>query len=205
MLYFSLILIACGIFFIIYTAIIKIKNESGSVDKQFNDEKLTDNSDRKSDSRHNVQLDIEHTDMQKREEQSDLSENVEKQTGNSDAKYKDEKISDSFPVVLYEDSSNIIDYNKSESVIDTTLGKYKNIKRIGAGNVEILEDGINFRAGKKLFRFDYNRIADIKSGSNFFVLMIKGSDISRLFLYKKNSILGTKLKQVYNKYFTNVL
>ena len=107
-------------------------------------------------------------------------------------------------VLLYEDSSDIIDYENNNSIIDPGLSEYKKIKRIGEGTIELLKDGINFRTGKKLFRFDYHRVNDVKKGNNYFVLQMKGSNINRIFVFKNNTSLNSKLNQFYQTNSGNV-
>lgn len=101
--------------------------------------------------------------------------------------------------VLYEDSSNLIDYDMHDSIIDSSLKGYEKIKRLGEGYLEILENGINFKTGSRFFRFDFHMLADIKKGNNFLMLSMKGSDIFRLFLFKEGGPLISKLEQVYKR------
>jgi hypothetical protein len=224
MLYLSLILIAAGLFFIFYTLLIKSKQENGTsyskkVSCPVSSEKAADKisksgSDYKGKNR-SGRMNIFKNSASKPDildqdaSRDDLFEDAGKGTDNEvydiEDKFEDEKLSESSPVVMYEDASNIIDYNNNDSIIDSTLKEYKKIKRVGAGNLEFSEDGIYFRTGKKLFRFDFRRIADIKSGNNFIVLMMKGNNVLKLFLFKKNTLLSEKLKQVYYKYSANVL
>ncbi len=112
-----------------------------------------------------------------------------------------DKITDNnYSAVLYEDSSNIFDYEKNNSIIDSTLQEYQKIKRIGKGNVELKKDGINFTIEKKLFRYDFHRIDNIVSGNNYFSLFLKRSDVARLFIFDKNTSIGFQLKQMYNEH-----
>jgi hypothetical protein len=224
MLYLSLILIAAGLFFIFYTLLIKSKQENGtSYSKKVSGpvspkktadtisiselvEKGKDRSGRINISRKSASKpDILDQDVSRDDLFDDTGKGADNEVYDIEDKFEDEKMSESSPVVMYEDASNIIDYNNNDSIIDSTLKEYKKIKRVGAGNLEFSEDGIYFRTGTKLFRFDFRRITDIKSGNNFIVLMMKGNSVLKLFLFKKNTLLSEKLKQVYNKYSANVL
>ncbi|MBN2401090.1 MAG: hypothetical protein JXN64_01700 [Spirochaetes bacterium] len=233
MLYLSLILIATGIFFIIYTMLIKAKKDAGILySKKVSEsaspvinEKLQNRSkkiaekisksgsdfgQKKSTDRNFTPENISYkADDSENDSFEDNVKKVDNEIYNEvydiEEKFENNRMSEDFPVVMYEDSSNIIDYSNNDSIIDSTLREYKKIRRVGAGNLEISEDGVNFRAGKKLFRFDFRRIADIKSGNNFFVLLMKGSDVSKLFLFKKDTEVSEKLKKFYNKYSSNVL
>jgi hypothetical protein len=107
---------------------------------------------------------------------------------------------DSFQATLYEDSSNIIDYEKSENRIDPTLKEYRNIKRMGKGDIELAKEGINFYIGKKFFRFDYHRIRDLKIGERFIAIFLKGSDIVRVFVFDRDSGIQSNIKRSYQDY-----
>lgn len=107
---------------------------------------------------------------------------------------------ESFQATLYEDSSNIIDYERSENRIDPTLKEYRNIKRMGKGDIELAKDGINFYIGKKFFRFDYYRIRDLKIGERFIALFLKGSDVVRVFVFERDSGIQSDVKRSYQDY-----
>jgi hypothetical protein len=220
MLYLSLILIASGLFFIIYTLLIKAKKETETIYSKEASESISPKKvaekisksrlagEQKNQSGRVIQKFASDTNISR----DDVFEDDEKKVENKSSdlsdiedKFEEERMSENSPVVMYEDSSNIIDYINNDSIIDSTLKEYKKIKRIGTGNLEISKDGINFSAGKKSFRFDFRRVANVKTGNNFIVLLMKGNDVLKLFLFKKNSLLSEKLKQVYNKYLTNVL
>lgn len=102
--------------------------------------------------------------------------------------------------VLYEDSSRIIDYERSENTIDPTLKEYQKIKRLGKGDIELAKEGINFYIGKKFFRFDYHRIKDLKVGDNFIALFLKGSDVVRLFIFHGGAAVQSEIKKSYQDY-----
>ena len=226
MLYLSLILIATGLFFIFYTLLIKTKKEtcdhpamvkpSGN-NAYFADKKQKskvaervsvglDNESGKSFSGNNKYREETPANVSAREVKV---ESRGKLVDNELSYIKDEsiveEISGSTPVVMFEDSSNIIDYNNNDSIIDSSLKEYKKIRRVGEGNLEISEGGINFRTENKLYRFEFRLVAEIKSGSNYFLLSMRGSNVLKLFLFNKNSLLGERLNQVYNKYSANVL
>jgi hypothetical protein len=223
MLYLSLILIASGLFFIIYTLLIKAKKEAGTaypgrslspdVKQKSRESKIAEKVDKGCSENeqkiHSGSINIRHDlDPKAGISQDDSfgdADGADNEVYDIEDKFEDEGMSENTPVVMYEDASNIIDYNNNDSIIDSTLKEYNKIKRVGAGNLEFTNDGINFRVGKKLYRFDFRRITDIKSGGNFIVLMMKGSSILKLFLFKKDNLLSERIKKVYNKYSANVL
>jgi hypothetical protein len=229
MLYLSLILIALGLFFIIYTLLVKAKKEAGTVYTKGSfgrqstyedakpkgrglnvaekvDKSRSDDSQKsRSGSMDTAQSNAPGLEIAADDSSKEADSGADKIEYGIEDRFEDEGLSEKTPVVMYEDSSNIIDYTNNDSIIDSSLKEYKKIRRVGAGNFEFSDDGINFRVGKKLFRFDFRRITDIKSGSNYIVLMMKGSSDLKLFLFKKDSSLSEKLKKVYYKYSANVL
>ena len=106
--------------------------------------------------------------------------------------------------ILFEDSSNLFDYDNQKFIVDSTMIEYNKIKGIGKGILEVNRDGINFNIEKEYFRFDFHRIEEVKSGSNFFSLFLRGSDIARLFLFEKDDPFGIEIKQIYNNYSLNI-
>jgi hypothetical protein len=240
MLYISLILIAAGIFFIIYTLLLKTKKHAelsgskiisrpASHGEQL--EKINEKSSAKLDNKvsitgqeninsvsfesQNTGTDITaekeivqdiHQDFQEKERAgtepfNGKSAEVAVSPESADA---ERKVPVVFSAALYEDLSEIIDYDNNDSAIDLSFNEYKKIRRICAGNIEIVKDGINFRSGKKLFRFDFQQVANIKTGSNYFALFIKKSKSSRLFLYNQDLNFSASVLQAYNSYSKNV-
>ncbi len=102
--------------------------------------------------------------------------------------------------VLYLDNSGLVDYEGRTSVIDPTLERYARMKRVGAGNVEIAKEGLNFRYQKNLYRFDFIRISDIHFGENYCALSIKGSDTVRLFLFMDGREFINRLNREYGDF-----
>ena len=102
--------------------------------------------------------------------------------------------------VLFEDSSNVIDYDRNENIIDPTLKEYKKIKRIGKGIVELVKEGINFYIEKKFFRFDFYRIAEIKVGSQYCAVFLKGNDAARVFVFERDNSFILEISRSYQEY-----
>jgi hypothetical protein len=233
MLYISLILIAAGIFFIIYTLLIKTKkqaelsglkkssrqaasvlyNEQPGKDGDKSSEKIE--SDKSINNQKKLSEDIvvdkevaceliqaENKADSAEPESFDIAPKESANTSGYDIPEK--KLPGIFSAALYEDSSEIIDYDNNDSAIDLTFNEYKKIRRICAGDIEIAKDGINFRAGKKIFRFDFHQVANMKTGSNYIALFLKKSNTSRLFLFNMNFNFGAAAKQAYNNYTKNV-
>ncbi len=102
--------------------------------------------------------------------------------------------------VLYDDPDQIIETDGGEAVINPTPEYYQKLKRVGRGKLEISREGINFRMEKKLYRFDYHRIDDISWGGSHLVLLIKGSPVTRLFLFDRESRFIEDIYQSFRKY-----
>jgi hypothetical protein len=132
------------------------------------------------------------------DERADIPENNEEAYEELDLDYGLK--GNSYHATLYEDSSNIIDYDKSENKIDPTLKEYRNIKRVGKGDIELAKEGINFYVGKKFFRFDYYRIRDLKIGEKFIAVFLKGSNVVRVFIFDKISGIQSDIKRSYQDY-----
>jgi hypothetical protein len=102
--------------------------------------------------------------------------------------------------VMFDDRSNIIDYESGVGVIDSTLAKYKSIKRIGKGRLEADSDGLNFFLGEKLYRFDFHKVYDIWSGNNYVALPLKGSSNVKLFLIENPSGFPEKVELYFKEF-----
>jgi len=88
--------------------------------------------------------------------------------------------------VLFDDSSNVIDYDSSTGIIDPSLEKYKSIKRIGSGTFSVEKEGVSFYVDTKLHRLDFYKINRIKTGDNYLALFTGGGSV-KLFLFANNS------------------
>jgi hypothetical protein len=84
--------------------------------------------------------------------------------------------------VLFEDKSEVIDYSNDSGSIDPSLEKYKHIKRIGSGTISVEPGGLTFYMGKKIYRYDYHRIRDIKAGKSHLAVFLMGSGSVKLFI-----------------------
>lgn len=104
---------------------------------------------------------------------------------------------------LYEDGSHVIDYNSESGTIDASLTDYKNIKRIGSGHIIVEKGGINFYRKKKLYRYDFHRITDIKSGGKFMALILAGSDTVKLFIVDNESGVIGGVLDAYRDFMRN--
>jgi hypothetical protein len=102
--------------------------------------------------------------------------------------------------VLYEDSSHVIDYANQSGSIDPSLEGYKNIKRIGRGHLDLDKGGVTFYMGKKLYRFDFHRVREVRSGSGHLAIFIEGSDAVRLFIIDSGSAIIKAVVDAFREY-----
>jgi hypothetical protein len=89
--------------------------------------------------------------------------------------------------VMFEDKSRVIDYDNESGSIDPSLEEYKNIKRIGSGRLVVEKGGVTFFLGKKLYRYDFNRVNGIKTGERHLALFMDGSEVVKLFIVEAGS------------------
>jgi len=102
--------------------------------------------------------------------------------------------------VMFDDRSNIIDYESGVGAIDSTLSKYKSIKRIGKGVIESDFDGLNFYLDEKLYRFDFHKVYDIWSGPDYIALPLKGNSTVKLFLIQNSPGFPDKVEADFKEY-----
>ncbi len=102
--------------------------------------------------------------------------------------------------IMFDDRSNIIDYESGIGVIDSTFSKYKSIKRIGKGKIESDFDGVNFYLDEKLYRFDFHKVYDIWSGSNYIALPLKGNSTVKLFIIEHSAGFPEKVEANFKEY-----
>ncbi len=102
--------------------------------------------------------------------------------------------------VMFDDRSNIIDYESGVGAIDSTFSRYKSIKRIGKGRIESDFDGINFYIDEKLYRFDFHKVYDIWSGPGYIALPLKGNSTVKLFLIENSPGFPDKVEADYKEY-----
>ena len=102
--------------------------------------------------------------------------------------------------VLYEDSSRVIDYASESGTIDPSLEKYRKIRRLGSGHVAIEKEGISFYMGKKMYRYDFHRVRDLKIGERHIALFIGGSESVKLFIFESGGAPLTAIGDAYREF-----
>ncbi len=102
--------------------------------------------------------------------------------------------------VLFEDNSRIIDYSSETVSIDPGRAGYKKIRRIGSGRLSLEKAGISFHLGKKLYRYDFHRVRDIKTGRAHMALFLAGSDSVKLFIFNAGSSAANMVADAYGDY-----
>ena len=122
------------------------------------------------------------------------------QKNTKEARLSDQLKGISYSAILYEDSSNIFDYDNRNSIIDSTLKEYEKIKRIGKGLLELKDNCICFTAENKIYRYDFHRVGKIRGGNNYIALFLKKSRSAGLFILDKDSSIGIKLERIFSDY-----
>lgn len=102
--------------------------------------------------------------------------------------------------VLFDDRSNIIDYESGTGVIDSTFARYRSLKRIGSGTVESDHDGVSFFLDGKLHRFDFHKVYDVWSGQNYIALPLKGNSTVKLFIIENSAGFPEKVEADYKEF-----
>lgn len=150
-----------------------------------------------SENKHTVHRDADiHTDRRK-VDSSGRPEIIEKREGIIPLQNRaDSQVS----AIMFDDRSNIIDYESGVGVIDSTFSKYKSIKRIGKGRIESDFDGVNFYLDEKLYRFDFHKVYDIWSGSNYVALPLKGNSTVKLFIIENSGAFPAKVEADFKEY-----
>lgn len=114
--------------------------------------------------------------------------------------FPEEPVTGSVKAVLFDDRSNMINYDSGGAVIDPTLSGYSSIKRVGSGILEAEKDGLNFKLGDSLYRFDFHKIFDVWSGANFIALPLKGSSSVKLFLLENPAGFPDMVESFFSEY-----
>ncbi len=86
--------------------------------------------------------------------------------------------------VLFDDASGMIDYNGASGKINPMPEAYRNLKRIGRGRIVYEKEGISFYCEQKIFRYDFHRIRDIKTGETHLAVFMTGQDAVKLFIFE---------------------
>jgi len=88
---------------------------------------------------------------------------------------------DDYGAVLFEDGSGAVDYERG-GIDESLVQNLNRIKRIGSGTIQLDQSGLNFYSDKKLFRYDFHRIQDLKAGKKTVALFLKGGDNVKFFI-----------------------
>jgi hypothetical protein len=101
--------------------------------------------------------------------------------------------------VMFDDHSGIIDYDSGEGIIDSTFKGYKNIKRVGGGELLLDTDGLNFYLDGRLYRFDFHRLSRLWTGKNYIAIPVKGGDSVKLFIIDGGELLIKTAEDYFNE------
>jgi len=102
--------------------------------------------------------------------------------------------------VLFDDKSNLIDYDSGITSIEPSVSALKSIKRIGRGKVQVDDDGVSFYMDDKFYRFDFHKLYDVWSGPGFVALPLKGGSSVKLFMIDNAPDFPDRVEVYYQEY-----
>ncbi len=106
--------------------------------------------------------------------------------------------------VLFNDGAGLVEMDGTVRIIDPTLEKYRDIRRVGSGLIDIVKGGINFTIEKNLYRFDYQKIENMRLGENYAAIFLRNSPSVRLFIFEKNDPFPGTMYQSYRDFYSQV-
>jgi len=106
--------------------------------------------------------------------------------------------------VLFDDKSNLIDYDSGVTIIEPSVSALKSIKRVGKGKVQVDEDGVSFYMDDKFYRFDFHKVYDVWSGAGFIALPLKGGSSVKLFMIDNAPDFPGKVEVYYQEYIKGI-
>lgn len=106
--------------------------------------------------------------------------------------------------VLFDDKSNLIDYDSGVTSIEPSVSALKSIKRIGRGKVQVDDDGLSFYMDDKFYRFDFHKVYDVWSGPGFVALPLKGGSSVKLFMIEGAADFPDKVEVYYQEYIKGI-
>lgn len=106
--------------------------------------------------------------------------------------------------VLFNDGAGLVEMDGTVRIIDPTLEKYRDLRRVGSGLIDIVKDGINFTIEKNLYRFDYQKIENMRLGENYAAIFLRNSPSVRLFIFEKNDPFPGTMYQSFRDFYSQV-
>lgn len=106
--------------------------------------------------------------------------------------------------VLFDDKSNLIDYDSGITSIEPSVSALKSIKRIGKGKVQVDGDGVSFYMDDKFYRFDFHKLYDVWSGPGFVALPLKGGSSVKLFMIDNAPDFPDRVEVYYQEYIKGI-
>ncbi len=105
-----------------------------------------------------------------------------------------------FSAALFEDEAGILDFRRVglEHGIDPEA--YSGLKRAGKGALTVEGDGLSFRSGGRLYRYDFHRLQKIQSGDGYAAVFMKKNGAVRLFVFDEAARAGNYLEDRYDEY-----
>ena len=103
-----------------------------------------------------------------------------------------------FSVVLYIDDKGVVLQDSSTGILEEN-GAYDEFTRVGSGTAVIGADALSVRIDKKLFRYDYHRIREIKLREGVSVVYLKGDSRGNIFI-AENVLFARVLDETFSRH-----
>ncbi len=101
-----------------------------------------------------------------------------------------------FGIVLYEDPERIsVDNELEDKISPEDVSRFS---RVGEGTIQVLNDGINIRIGKRLYHFDFSKIDRVYTGKSHFAMTLKGADVARVVMFENDPGLPGSIMEKLN-------
>lgn len=104
----------------------------------------------------------------------------------------------SFDIVLYSDEKGVSLFDSASGILEEK-GAYDEFSRIGSGTAQIGADALSVKIGKKLFRYDYHRVREIRLRDGVAVLYLKGDSRGNIFI-AENDLFAKVLDETFTRY-----
>ncbi len=127
-------------------------------------------------------------------------DNSHPKTGEAKGDERKDRKAEEANAVLYEDSSNLVNYRLAEGTLDPTAEEYKKILRVGRGSLFYEKNGISFHMKNRFYRFDFHRYEDFAVGDNYIAVKLKGGGSTKLFIVEDNRSLISSIGEQYTNY-----
>lgn len=100
--------------------------------------------------------------------------------------------------VLFEDRDKVVVFFEEEEQV--RVDRYNNLRRVGGGTLQVGEDSLIFRFEKKLYRFDYYRIKEMRGNGEALLYYPDNISYPLLLVSPGKDDFSSVIIDSYNKY-----